>query len=46
MKPLKWKKPVLKVNFKKNTELIIPEEFQNKLDEIPALKTENKLIKL
>jgi uncharacterized protein YdeI (YjbR/CyaY-like superfamily) len=28
----------LKVNFKKNTELIIPEEFQNKLDEIPALK--------
>ena len=29
----------LEVNFKKNTELIIPEEFQNKLDEIPALKT-------
>jgi uncharacterized protein YdeI (YjbR/CyaY-like superfamily) len=29
----------LKVNFNKNTELIIPEEFQNKLDEIPALKT-------
>ncbi len=29
----------LKVNFKKNTELIIPEEFQNKLDKIPALKT-------
>ena len=28
----------LKVNFKKNTEFIIPEEFQNKLDEIPALK--------
>lgn len=28
----------LKVDFKKNTELIIPEEFQNKLDEIPALK--------
>ena len=25
----------LKVKFKKNTELIIPEEFQNKLDEIP-----------
>jgi len=24
---------------KKNTELIFPEEFQNKLDEIPALKT-------
>ena len=28
----------LKVNFKKITELNIPEEFQNKLDEIPALK--------
>ena len=29
----------LKVNFKKDTELIFPEEFQNKLDEIPDLKT-------
>ncbi|HEX7456802.1 MAG TPA: YdeI family protein [Ginsengibacter sp.] len=29
----------LKVNFKKTTEFIIPEEFQNKSDEIPALKT-------
>ncbi len=29
----------LKVELKKNTELIFPEEFQNKLDEIPALKT-------
>ena len=29
----------LKVNFKKVTEFIIPEEFQNKLNEIPALKT-------
>jgi uncharacterized protein YdeI (YjbR/CyaY-like superfamily) len=29
----------LKVNFKKTTEFIIPEEFQNKLDEIPGLKT-------
>ena len=28
----------LKVNFKKTTEFIIPEEFQNKLDKIPALK--------
>jgi uncharacterized protein YdeI (YjbR/CyaY-like superfamily) len=27
------------VNFKKNTELIFPEELQNKLDKIPALKT-------
>ena len=29
----------LKVDFKKKTELIFPEEFQNKLDENPALKT-------
>ena len=29
----------LKVSFKKTTEFIIPEEFQNRLDEIPALKT-------
>jgi uncharacterized protein YdeI (YjbR/CyaY-like superfamily) len=29
----------LKVNFKKNKELIFPEEFQNKLEENPALKT-------
>jgi uncharacterized protein YdeI (YjbR/CyaY-like superfamily) len=29
----------LEVDFKKNTEFIIPEEFQNKFDEIPALKT-------
>ena len=29
----------LKVSFKKTIELIIPEEFQHKLDEIPALKT-------
>lgn len=29
----------LKVNFKKSSEFIIPEEFQKKLDEIPALKT-------
>ncbi len=29
----------LKVNLKKTTEFIIPEEFQNKLDKIPALKT-------
>ena len=29
----------LKVNFKKTSEFKIPEEFQNKLDEIPALKT-------
>ncbi len=29
----------LEVNFKKNTEFIIPEEFQNKFDKIPSLKT-------
>jgi len=29
----------LKVDFKKTTEFIMPEEFQNKLDEMPALKT-------
>jgi len=29
----------LKVNFKKTTEFAVPEEFQMKLDEIPALKT-------
>lgn len=29
----------LKVNYKRTSEFIIPEEFQNKLDEIPALKT-------
>jgi uncharacterized protein YdeI (YjbR/CyaY-like superfamily) len=34
----------LKVNFKKITELNIPEEFQNKLDEIPALKTAFKAL--
>ena len=28
----------LKVNFKKTTEFIIPEEFQKKLNKIPALK--------
>jgi uncharacterized protein YdeI (YjbR/CyaY-like superfamily) len=29
----------LKVNYKKTAEFIIPEEFQNQLDETPALKT-------
>jgi uncharacterized protein YdeI (YjbR/CyaY-like superfamily) len=29
----------LEVNYKKTSEFIIPEEFQNKLDELPALKT-------
>ena len=35
---IEMEKAGLKVDFKKPTELIIPEEFQNKLDEIPALK--------
>src|SRR6266700_388048 len=29
----------LEVNYKKTSEFKVPEEFQNKLDEIPALKT-------
>jgi uncharacterized protein YdeI (YjbR/CyaY-like superfamily) len=29
----------LKVNYKKTSEFKVPEEFQNRLDEIPALKT-------
>ena len=29
----------LEVNYKKTSDFIIPEEFKNKLDEIPALKT-------
>ncbi|QRG70599.1 YdeI/OmpD-associated family protein [Brevibacillus choshinensis] len=32
-------KACLEVNFKKNTEYIIPEELQMKFDDIPALKT-------
>src|ERR1700726_3986954 len=36
---LEVEKAGLKVNYKKTSEFIIPEEFQNKLDEIPALKT-------
>ena len=36
---LEVEKAGLKVNLKKSTEFKIPEEFQRKLDEIPALKT-------
>jgi len=36
---IKVEKAGLKVDFKKVTKFIIPEEFQNKLDETPALKT-------
>jgi len=34
----------LKVSLKKTTEFIIPEEFQNRLDETPALKTAFKAL--
>ena len=34
----------LKVNFKKTEEFTIPEEFQKKLDKIPALKTAFKAL--
>ena len=34
----------LKVNFKKASEFTIPEEFQNKLDNFPALKTAFKAL--
>src|SRR5947199_6037821 len=34
----------LKVKYKKTSEFQIPEEFQNKLDEIPALKTAFKAL--
>src|SRR5881275_2654847 len=34
----------LKVKYKKTSEFKIPEEFQNKLDEIPALKTAFKAL--
>jgi uncharacterized protein YdeI (YjbR/CyaY-like superfamily) len=36
---IKVEKAGLKVNLKKTSDFKIPEEFQNKLDEIPALKT-------
>lgn len=38
-KAIEVEKAGLKVNFKKTKDFIIPEEFQNKLDEIPTLKT-------
>jgi uncharacterized protein YdeI (YjbR/CyaY-like superfamily) len=38
-KAIEVEKAGLKVNFKKTSDFKIPEEFQNKLDEIPALKT-------
>lgn len=39
MEAVEVEKSGLKVEYKKNNELIFPEEFQNKLNEIPALKT-------
>ncbi|WP_409305156.1 YdeI/OmpD-associated family protein [Peribacillus sp. SCS-155] len=38
-KAIEVEKAGLEVNFKKTAELKIPKELQNKLDEIPALKT-------
>ena len=39
LEAIEVEKAGLKVNFKKNAELSFPEEFQNRLDENPALKT-------
>jgi uncharacterized protein YdeI (YjbR/CyaY-like superfamily) len=39
LEAIEVEKAGLKVNFKKTTEFKIPEEFQNKLDENPSLKT-------
>jgi len=36
---IKVEKAGLKVNLKKTTEYTVPEEFQNKLDDFPALRT-------
>jgi uncharacterized protein YdeI (YjbR/CyaY-like superfamily) len=36
---IKVEKAGLKVEFKKTAEFTVPEEFQNKLDQMPALKT-------
>jgi uncharacterized protein YdeI (YjbR/CyaY-like superfamily) len=38
-KAIEAEKAGLEVNYKKVTELVIPEEFRKKLDEVPALKT-------
>jgi uncharacterized protein YdeI (YjbR/CyaY-like superfamily) len=39
LEAIEIEKAGLKVDFKKNTELVFPEEFKNKLNENPALKT-------
>lgn len=41
---IKVEKAGLKINFKQTSEFTIPEEFQNKLDKIPALKTAFKTL--
>ena len=38
MKPSKLEKAGLKVKLKKTSEFKVPEEFQTKLEELPALK--------
>jgi uncharacterized protein YdeI (YjbR/CyaY-like superfamily) len=44
LEAIEAEKAGLQVNYKKHTELIFPEEFQNKLDQIPALKTAFKAL--
>ena len=39
MRAIEVEKAGLKVNFKKTSEYVVPKEFQDKLDAIPALKT-------
>ena len=41
---IKVEKAGLKINFKKTTEFALPEELQNKMNEIPALKTAFKTL--
>ncbi|MDO7905220.1 YdeI family protein [Paenibacillus sp. JX-17] len=39
LEAMEVEKAGLKVDFKKNTEYTVPEEFQHKMDEVPALRT-------
>ncbi|WP_256757702.1 YdeI family protein [Cohnella sp. WQ 127256] len=39
LEAIEVEKAGLEVNFKKNTEFVVSDEFQNKIDENPALKT-------
>ena len=44
MEAIEVEKAGMKMNFKKDTNRIIPEEFKKKLDEIPSLKTAFELL--